>query len=187
MLFDLEREPFEIFCKETHNDLIDAFIDISDLWGLKGMEFGEKVLAANTIDGRIKIIESFLMEFLLKYNKQEQWLDAAVKKAFYEFNTLGCADVSCELSIGHRQLQRKFKEATGVNLKTFLRISRFESVIKELLLKKQKNYLSIALNQGFFDQAHFIKEFKSCVGEQPSAFLQDKNFMSHFYNTRMGR
>lgn len=178
---------FRHFCMEAHSDLIDTFIDIADIWGQKGVELGEEVLTATTIDERIIIIERYLTRFLLAYKKQEAWLDKVVNRALYEFNTIGCAELSNELSISSRHLQRKFKEATGVSLKTFLRISRFESVIKELLLNKQKDYLPIALNHGYYDQAHFIRDFKSCVGEQPSIFLQDRNFLSHFYNARLGK
>jgi len=54
-------------------------------------------------------------------------------------------------------------------------------VLKPLLINKEKHYLSTALDKGYFDQMHFIKEFKYFMRCTPSGFLQEKNFMSHFY------
>lgn len=176
---------FRHFCKEASSDLLDSFIDISQIWGTEGEEFGQRVLRAKNIGERISIIEYFLMKFLALYGRPTSWLDMAVEKVFYGCGTLALQDISRELFISDRQLQRKFKEAVGVGPKTFQRISRFETVLKQLLLHKQKDYLSTALEYGYYDQAHFIKEFKTYTGEYPSMFLQEEKFMSHFYNEKL--
>ncbi len=176
---------FRHFCNEASNDLIDSFIDIKNLWGGKGYEFEQLIIGARTLEERIRIIESFLMEFLEKYHRSEQWVDMAVKNVLYQYNTIKLKDISRDLFISDRQFQRKLKESVGVSPKTFQRIARFESVVKNLLLHKNKHYLDLALANGYYDQSHFIKEFRNNVGEYPSAFLQDENFMSHFYNEKL--
>lgn len=176
---------FRHFCRESNKDLIDSFIDINEIWGIKGQEFGERVIEAKNIEKRIVIIETFLMKFLEMYQHPKSWLDMAVEKVFYGCDAARLKEVSSDLFISDRQLQRKFGEAVGVSPKNFQRISRFETVLKQLLLNQNKDYLTSALEHGYYDQSHFIKEFKEYVGESPSLFLQDKNFMSHFYNEKL--
>lgn len=176
---------FRHFCKESGHELIDSFIDINELWGKEGQEFGQRVLEAKNHEERIIIIESFLTMFLNRYHRPTSWLDMAVKKIFYGCNAVALTDVSRDVFISDRQLQRKFREAVGVSPKTFQQISRFETVLKHLLLNKKQDYLGIALEHGYYDQSHFIKDFKTYLGECPSLFLQDENFMSHFYNEKL--
>jgi len=176
---------FRHFCRESSTNLIDSFIDISDLWGKDGADFGQRVLENRNIEERIHTIERFLMAFLEKHQKPEQWMDMAVEKLLYQYNTVKLAELSRDFFISERQLQRKFKECVGISPKAFQRNSRFEAVMKQLLLNKRKDYVTVALDNGYYDQAHFIKEFHRYAGQQPSSFLQNENFMTHFYNTTL--
>ena len=173
------------FCRESNVDLADCFVDVESLWGGKGREISRQVLEAAGLEARIALIERFLTEMLNRYQRPEPWLDAAVEKLLYGYHRVRCSEVSRELFISDRQFQRKFKDATGVSPKTFQCLARFESVVKRLLLNRQTEYLPVALDNGYYDQPHFLKDFKRHVGEYPAAFLQDKNFMAHFYNERL--
>lgn len=173
---------FRYFCSVPGSELINSFIDIKDIWGKQGQAFGQQVVEARNLEERISIIEKALIHFLDTYHRSEDWLDMAVKKVLYSYNAVNIQAISRQLFISQRQLERKFKESVGITPKGFQRISRFEAVIKQLLLNRQPNYLTTALQNGYYDQSHFIKDFNAYVGEQPSTFLQNENFMSHFYN-----
>lgn len=176
---------FRKFCKEPMNEIIDSFIEIQEIWGRQGGTFGNQVIEAKSLENRISIIETFLMKCLHNFEKQEKWLDYAVNKIYYDYNVLQLNSISDELAISNRQIQRKIKEYVGVSPKVFQRIARLESVMKYLLLNKKKDYLDIALDRGYYDQSHFIKECNNFLGASPSIFLQEKNFMSHFYNEKL--
>ena len=83
-----------------------------------------------------------------------------------------------------RTLLRKFKEGVGVTPKVFQRLARFERTLRSLMLGRAHSYLPLALAGGYYDQAHFSKEFKRLVGETPQAYLMPKNFQAHFYFER---
>ena len=81
-----------------------------------------------------------------------------------------------------RTLERQFLRRTGVSPKTFVRIRRLN-----YLFNKEKNdypvdYLDMAFNGHYFDQSHFINDFKSIMGETPGSFfkhnLDNTNIMS---------
>lgn len=173
---------FRHFCNTPCIDIVDSFVDIEDLWGRTGQKFEQQVLEAKNLCQRINIIEKFLMKFLMQYGKNDQYVDMAVKKLLYNYKTVSIKGISRDSFLSQRQMERKFKSAVGVSPKIFQRISRFEAVMKKLLLQQEKNYLPVILDHGYYDQSHFLKEFKSYLGEYPASFLQEKNFMSHFYN-----
>ncbi len=77
-----------------------------------------------------------------------------------------------------RHLNRLFSQYIGMNVKLFLKIMRINSVIKELQ-KSQNSFTFIAQQAGFYDQSHFIKDFKAICGVSPMSYLKN---MSDFSN-----
>lgn len=83
-----------------------------------------------------------------------------------------------------RQVQRKVKDFTGMSPKSIERINRFYDTLK--CIKKNKNFLdfgNIALENNFYDQSSFIKEFKFFTGLTPKQFLENAdNFLQYKCN-----
>ncbi len=77
-----------------------------------------------------------------------------------------------------RQLLRVFRESVGVGPKTYCRIIRFKTALRALRRRPQPDLLQIALDAGYYDQAHFIHDFNSFYGSSPSTIV------SVPYNTR---
>jgi AraC-like DNA-binding protein len=173
---------FHYFCRPTMAELADKFVDIQHIWGKTSDEFTERVISASNFQNRIAIIESFLLKLLDSYAKPDVWLDKVIRDIYYNYDSVQLKRKCCEWGISNRQLQRKFKDAVGISPKSFQIVSRFQSVMRRLLLEKKSDYLDVILDNGYFDQSHFIKDFQRFTGEPPSSFLKEQNFMTHFYN-----
>jgi Helix-turn-helix domain len=65
-----------------------------------------------------------------------------------------------------------FRENVGLTPKGFLKIIRFQKAIQEIASAKQTNWTSIALESGYYDQAHFINDFKTFSGFTPKQYVQ---------------
>ena len=77
------------------------------------------------------------------------------------------------MCLGIKQFERTFSKYVGVNPKKFASIVRFQNVIQ--INSKDKRTLSqIAIDNGYYDQSHFIHDFKSITGLTPKAFFIDK-------------
>jgi AraC-like DNA-binding protein len=76
------------------------------------------------------------------------------------------ADLAASLGKSPRQLNRSFAMVVGISPKTFAQICRIRRAI-ELLAEPKHDLLTIALECGFFDQAHFIKEMRRFLGAVP--------------------
>jgi AraC-like DNA-binding protein len=87
----------------------------------------------------------------------------------------------CEtVYISERQIQNLFKKYVGLSPKLFARIIRF-SYIFQLQEKKEQNWAGLAYDAAFYDQAHFIRNFKNFTGESPAAYGFDENNMANFF------
>lgn len=175
---------FNNFCKIPQKEVTGQFLSPEDLWGNVGAELDKMVADSQTNTERIKIIESYLLNFLEMYSLQNKRMEYIVEQVCSNVNL---NNLSNELGISYRHFTRIFTEHTGLTPKRFQKVSRFDSIMRNLTLSQNINYLNDALNAGYFDQSHFIKDFKMFVNETPISFLTDKNFMSHFYNTGNAR
>jgi AraC-like DNA-binding protein len=77
-------------------------------------------------------------------------------------------DLASDSFLSQKQFNRCFKEFSGFNPKTFARIIRFESALRNR--PYFPSLTDLALNSGYFDQAHFIREFKELTDFSPGAF-----------------
>lgn len=83
--------------------------------------------------------------------------------------TISLDKLSIEFSLHPNYIVRKFKEITGFKLSEYLTKIRLEFAMK-CLLSNEENITSIALESGFYDQSHFIKNFKKYIDATPNHF-----------------
>jgi transcriptional regulator GlxA family with amidase domain len=79
-----------------------------------------------------------------------------------------------------RQLQRKFQRDVGASPKFFARTLRFEQAQRRLMLEPETELTGLAFDCGYFDQAHFIKEFRVFTGKTPSAYADQMRRLHDF-------
>jgi AraC-like DNA-binding protein len=85
---------------------------------------------------------------------------------------LTLSELSAEFNLHPNYLVRKFKAVTGEKLSTFLTRVRIENSLQSLVNSKL-TLTEIALNNGFYDQSHFIRHFKKWMGHTPKAFQKE--------------
>lgn len=88
-----------------------------------------------------------------------------------------------EFDIGERRLERFFSKAIGITPKKYARIIRHNFIYK-IMQDNPKGWTDVALRSGFFDQAHFIKDFQSFTGEDPSKYGFDDLSFANFFTSR---
>ena len=122
-----------------------------------------------------------------KFQTIEKWLLQRLQPDDFYTNIIGYAineieNASAQLSISslaertgysQKQLIELFKKYVGITPKQFHRIVRFNEILKAIEKEKQISWSSIAVDCGYFDQAHFIKDFQSFSGLNPGKYLDD--------------
>lgn len=138
-------------------------------------ELEQKIIQATNSSERIEIIEKFLLDKLNDKNT----IDIIVKTTIDALlATNGSASISTILKENlskRRQLERKFIKQIGVSPKQLGKVIRLQTALKLLLNKKSENLTDIAYESEYYDQAHFIKDFKEFTGINPKEFLGNEN------------
>ncbi|WP_445711439.1 AraC family transcriptional regulator [Flavobacterium sp.] len=138
-------------------------------------ELEQKIIEATNSNERIEIIENFLLDKL----NEKTTIDNIVKTTIDALlATNGSASISTILKEDlskRRQLERNFKNQIGVSPKQLGKVIRLQTALKMLLNKKTENLTDIAYKSEYFDQAHFIKDFKEFTGINPKEFLDNEN------------
>lgn len=90
--------------------------------------------------------------------------------------------LAIDANLSNRSLQRKIKEITGVTPKTYSTVMRFKEVMNLIGSHQEIDWQDILYETGYFDQAHFIKDFKRYTGKTPSEFLKEDQNLSKFFS-----
>lgn len=99
----------------------------------------------------------------------------------FESNGMASVQSLCELiNKSERQLQRLFKRYVGLSPKYYARIIRFNYIF-QLIQEKKNSWQEIVYLSGYYDQSHFIRNFKAFTGEDPSSYSFEKKNMSNFF------
>ena len=83
---------------------------------------------------------------------------------------LSIASLAREIFISQRQLERLFKKQVGIPPKTYARLQQVSQARKVLKINTG-SLADVGYQTGFYDQSHFIREFKKVVGMTPAQYV----------------
>ncbi len=151
-------------------------LSASSVWGNSFRKTQNELMETAHVTTQIEIAEAFLMKLFIKPNEIDKRIFRIADniKTKDTFNSL--ESIIKEIPLSQRQIERRFKALMGVNIQTFNRICHFENV-KSLLMEKQPISLTeVGYQAGYYDQAHFIREFKRFTAYSPKSFFEKAPF-----------
>lgn len=160
--------------------LSDQEIGAGALWGAQGRELEDRIADAASGAQRVARIERFLRGRLRPAAQV-----AAVERAttaLYRDHHASIEAIASACGVGRRQLERRFLQLNGQTPAEVRRACRFQKTVRALMLDAALAPLDAALAQGYFDQSHFIRDFRSLAGTTPQRYLAEARRRSHFYN-----
>jgi hypothetical protein len=172
------------FIKTPLKNLENKETPITGLFGQStAIELEQKIVHATDTQQRIEIIETFLFDKL----NEKSTIDSIVKSTVDTLiATSGSSPIKAifkeDLS-KRRQLERKFLKQIGMSPKQLGKVVRLQTALKLLLNQKTETFTEIAYESEYYDQNHFIKDFKEFTGVTPKEFLGKKQMIlsSLFY------
>ncbi|MPS72672.1 MAG: AraC family transcriptional regulator [Chryseobacterium sp.] len=159
---------FTHFASHPANELFNLSLSLDDIFDKNNVtEVEEKLVIATTDKQRIKIIELFLISHLKDIETDKLILEA-VKLIYQSNGTIRIKELSDKLFISQSPFEKRFRKVVGTTAKKFASIVRFNTVLENL--NETKSLTEICYENNFFDQAHFIKDFKKFTGDTPENF-----------------
>jgi len=150
-------------------ELLNENLSLQDLINNESIELEDKLFNSPNNRQRITHLENFLIKRLIHINEFER-VEHAIKIIENSKGQIKAQDIAHEICLGIKQFERTFSKYVGINPKKFASIVRFQNVI-QIESKNNKSMSQLAYNNGYYDQSHFIHDFKSLTGLTPKAFF----------------
>ncbi len=129
---------------------------------------------------RAEACNQYFKEMAIRLHDRGHFIDAAIDMIFASNGAIEITTLYQTLFITERQLQRAFKKYVGISPKIFARIVRFNYIF-QLIKNDKPSWAQIAFDAGYYDQSHFIKNFKTFTGEDPSGYFFDEKNLANFF------
>lgn len=171
-IFSVRFHPngFEPFATLSIKEMENSAVSLEQLFGKKGIEIEEKILSTDSTLERIQFIEEFLLQLLTAAETVNRIVKSTIETIITANGQLSIGELSKQTNINRRQLERKFSSAIGLSPKQLSKTIRLQAALKMLLNKDFTSLTALAYKNEFYDQAHFIKEFKEFTGFTPKEF-----------------
>lgn len=163
--------------------LAEKSVPLVELFGREGDMLVEQICMAKTIPAKVDVLAAFLIEhrkFLGKVTPLVMGFLQALKTMNGEVKL---KELAKQLGVSERQLERRFKLEVGISPKKMASIIRFKHALYHLQNSRNLTLTEIAHNVGYYDQAHFNRDFKDITGLVPKQFFkEDQAMMKIFVN-----
>lgn len=127
----------------------------------------EEVFSAKTPETRIKIIESNLKKMAERLTPVNAKVSMALENIYNCKNLTKINKLTREVGLSWKWFEKEFEKWVGTTPKSFCGLLRFFNALNAVDTLPGKSISAIALENGYCDQAHFIREFKKHTGGTP--------------------
>lgn len=172
-------------------DLTNISPDLESVFGASGKRLEEQMITAADTEHRLAVINSFFEVKLDASACDLPLVCLAVKSVIEVGGNMSVSKAALDLNLSTRQFERKFKEFAGLPPKLYSRIARFQAATQHRL-NGNRDLTDIAYACGYYDQSHFINDFREFSGYTPKEYFwnqaegtqyMDTERMSHFSNS----
>jgi AraC-like DNA-binding protein len=153
-------------------ELTDSVVDGELVLTNEILDLREKLLEIPTVFRKFQEVEAYLFSKFSKRLIPNPFVDFAVNQILKQPSQQSIEDISKKVGYSQKHLIHLFKSNVGLTPKGFLKIIRFQKAIQDIPRIKVLGWSHLALEAGFYDQAHFIHEFKHFSGFTPDAYLR---------------
>lgn len=157
-------------------EMIDGSYDAADVFGNEMLDINNRLQEAGSFDEIKKVVEEFLIR-KLKFLKQALPFDDAMLELLRNNGNLPMEQIASLACVSLRQFERISKERIGMSPKLYARLVRFSKAYRLRENFPLASWTSIAHECGYFDQAHFIRDFKEFAGVSPGTIEKELETM----------
>ena len=145
-------------------------IDLRDVVGNESDDFYDRLIQSPSIGEKVRVLDTFLIQKLMKNEKMHR-KTGIIKQVCDDLSTDGEAfdikELASRYGFSERYIQKLFIDIVGLAPRSLFSVQRFNKSLSQVL-SSQTDLTSIAYDCGYYDQAHFIREFKKYTGITPS-------------------
>lgn len=152
--------------------IADTAVHLDDLWHGEASRLLERLVLAPDDAARMRLFEAALVDRLARGEAEAPLAALRAARVISESGgRLPVREVARTLGVGERRLQQLFQAHVGLSPRAWGRLSRLHTCLRLLRQSPRPRWGTLALDAGFYDQAHLANEFRALCGLSPTAFL----------------
>lgn len=163
---------FRAFFGKPVRLLTDKVLPASTLLGCSDAEAEAIVLGAGDDAAMVSAAESLLLRVLPPPDPQVERIHAILQMLQQDIGLTQVRDLACRVGLSERTLQQIFADYVGVTPKWVIRRYRLHEAASKLAGSEPVDLAELAQALGYFDQAHFTRDFRKLVGKAPAEYRQ---------------
>jgi AraC-like DNA-binding protein len=150
----------------------DATVSLGEVFGAEGRALERAVSAERSDASRLAVVEDFLRRRRPQPDEHLGRIAEIVYAVAADRGIVTVADLVDRYGINKRTLQRLFAKYVGVSPKWVIQRYRLHEAAEQLAAGPSLSQSALALELGYSDQAHFVRDFKMVVGTSPAAYAR---------------
>ncbi|ARU60759.1 AraC family transcriptional regulator [Tumebacillus avium] len=169
LVFGIKFHPggFYPFLKQPVSQLSTQPHRLCDVFGVDDSHIEQQILAQDSDEQRIALAEQFLLPKLPQPDENVTLINAIIDRIITDPNITKVDQVCEQLFINKRKLQRIFDQYVGVTPKWVIKLYRLQNAAEALEQGQHRDLAQLSAELGYYDQSHFIKDFKTIIGKTP--------------------
>lgn len=153
-------------------ELADLHVDLHAIWGAAAGELRERLCEASTPEERFRVLEEVLTAHLFRPLDHHRAVEFALKVFGKAEAGVTVGDVARRVGLSRRRLIQVFTAQVGMTPKLFCRVQRFQRSRALAGLTNAPDWTQLAVECGYFDQSHLIRDFRAFSGLNPTDYLR---------------
>lgn len=160
------------FFKFPLSEIENQSFDLSDIFCAEIKQIEEQLFESKTIQQKVHLIETFLTgKFSPIPHYDHLFIEKGVQLIKQSRGQITANSLTQKLKSTPKSVERKFSSHLGKTPKQYIKLVRFQETLIDLSTHKDIHLTEYAYRNGYFDQAHFIRDFKSFSGFTPREFV----------------
>jgi len=169
-MFGIRFKPVAItaFTRVPQMELTNRAVELALVETLFDKSFYETLPEKQSAEKIIAHTNNYLINLLPRLYLPDRQIIHAVDAINFTKGQLNLTRLASDICLSQRHFERRFKTAIGINPKMFAKIVRFKHTIQDIVKYPEKDLLTIALERGYYDRTHLMKDIKSFSGDIPT-------------------
>jgi AraC-like DNA-binding protein len=165
------------------SELRNQVIDLDTLWNGEANNVRDELLEAKGPDAKFRILEDALLARWHGGETQHRAVRYALDRFTRETESVTIREVTEEIGLSPRHFIEIFSQQVGMTPKVFCRLRRLQRAL-EKMQKRHVGWADLAADCGYYDQAHFIRDFREFCGVRPTDYVNGQMEYTNFLPIR---
>ena len=160
------------FVSEPLHTLTDCVVDGDLVLTEEILNLRDALLNIVSVSQKFIYIENSLLHYYKKKLIENPFIDFAVSKIVQSPNLISIQEIANKVGYSQKHLIKIFNDHVGLTPKAFLKVIRFQKAITDIQTASEIHWANMAYDCGYYDQSHFIDDFKTFSGFTPAEYLK---------------